>query len=103
MSDQVPFGVRQVAQGIRLAGKLLHPVFAENAEAGGVRLADQFGRKSLAHAHQCDLVRIAARSLGCCGDPLPHLSNIFRDRHKAKTTKDTKYHEGESLLNWLPS
>src|ERR1039457_2483283 len=102
MSDQVPFGVRQVAQGIRLAGKLLHPVFAENAEAGGVRLADAFYRKRLADSHQGDSFWIAGGPLRCCGDPLPRLSNIFCNRHKAKTTKDTKYHEGESLLNWLP-
>src|ERR1700686_399814 len=98
MSDQVPFGVTQVAQSIRLRSKLLHPVLAENAQAGCVRFADAFYGKRLAYAHQLDFVWIAARPPRRCCDPFPHPGDIFRDRHKAKTTRDTKYHEG-----WIAS
>src|SRR5271157_3101557 len=82
MSDQVPFGVTQVAQSIRLCRKLLHPVLAEDAQPGGVRLADVCGWKSLADAHQCDFIRSAGRAACSCCDPLPHLGNIFCNRHK---------------------
>src|SRR6266851_3563574 len=94
----MPFSVMQVAQSICLPSKLLHPVLAENAQAGGVCLADAFYGKRLAHAHQRNLLWIAGRTARCCCDLLPHTDNIFRNRHKVKTTKDTKYHEGESLL-----
>src|ERR1700675_3734734 len=97
MSDQMPFGVTQVVQSIRLCSKLLHPVLAENAQARPLCLADAFYGKRLAHAHQRNLLWIAGRPCCCC-DLLPHPDNIFRNQHKVKTTKDTKYHEGESLL-----
>src|ERR1700694_1723885 len=98
MSNQMPFGVTQVVQSIRLSGKLLHPVLAENAQAGRICLADAFYGKRLAHAHQRNLLWIAGRPARRCCDLLPHPDNIFRNQHKVKTTKDTKYHEGESLL-----
>src|SRR5256884_7159235 len=96
MSDQVPFGVAQVAQSSRLRCKLLHPVLAEDAQSGRVGLANAFRRKSLAHPHQHDFVWIAGCPARRCCDSLPHLRDVFRDRHKAKTTKNSKYHEGES-------
>src|ERR1700687_4958676 len=98
MPDQMPFGVTQVAQSICLPSKLLHPVLAENAQAGGVCLADAFHRKRFAHAHQRDFSWIAGCPARCCCDPFLYSGDIFRNRHKAKTTKDTKYHEGESVL-----
>src|ERR1700686_820279 len=98
MSDQMPFGVTQVAQSIRLSSKFLHPVFAKNAQAGCVCFADAFYGKRFAYSHQRDFVWITGCPPRRCCDSLPHLRDIFRNRHKAKTTKDTKYHEGESLL-----
>src|ERR1035441_4837989 len=81
MSDQVPFDVTQVTQSVRLPGEVLHSVFAENAQPGSVRLADAFRWKSLAHRHQCDFVRSACRPPRRCRDPLPHLGDIFCNRH----------------------
>src|SRR6202790_1593233 len=98
MSDQVPFGATQVAQCICLSSKLLHPVLAKNAQARCVCFADAFYGKRFAYSHQRDFVWSAGCPLGRCCDALPPLPDIFRNRHKAKTTKDTKYHEGESLL-----
>src|SRR5450755_173127 len=98
MSDQVPLGIMQVAQSAHFGRKFLHPVLAEDAQPGGVGLADAFDRESLAHAHQRDVRGIASDSPCRCCDPLPHPRNIFGNRHKAKTTKDTKYHEGEPVL-----
>src|SRR5437899_3055117 len=102
MSDQMPFGVAQVAQSIRLPRKLLHPVLAENAQPGCVGLANAVRRKSLAPPHQRDFVWIAGCPPRHCCDSLPHLRDIFRNRHKAKTTKDTKYHEGEPKISACP-
>src|SRR6202162_4856060 len=94
MSDQVPLGVTQVVQSIRLCSKLLHSVLAENAQAGCVCFADAFYGKRFAHAHQRNFFWIAGCPPRCCCDPLLYLGNILRNRHKTKTTKDTKYHEG---------
>ena len=81
MSDQVPRGVRQIAQGSRLSGELLHPALAKHAQPGRVRFVDALRRESLAHAHQRDFGRIAARPLRRRRDLLLHLGNIFRNRH----------------------
>src|SRR5258708_33878776 len=88
MSDQVPFGVAQFGQSSCLRRKLLPPVLAKDAQAGSVCFADAFYGKRFAHAHQCDFVRITGCPPRRCCDSLPHLGNIFRNRHKAKTTKD---------------
>src|SRR5438132_6254642 len=94
----MPFGVAQVAQSSRLRCKLLHAVLAEDGQAGSVCFAHAFYGNRLAHAHQHDFVWIAGCPARRCCDSLPHLRDIFRNRHKAKTTKDTKYHEGESRV-----
>src|SRR5260370_39554549 len=91
----MPLGGTQVAQYICLSSKLLHPVLAENAQAGGVCFADAFYGKRFAYSHQRDFVWIAGCPPRRCCDSLLHLRDIFRNRHKAKTTKNTKYHEGE--------
>src|ERR1700686_3944432 len=102
MSDQVPFGATQVAQCICLSSKLLHPVLAENAQARCVCFADAFYGKRFAYSHQRDFVWIAGCPPRRCCDALPHLPDILRNRHKAKTTKDTKYHEGEPKISGRP-
>src|ERR1700678_780881 len=84
MTDQVPFGIVQIAQRARLAEKFLHPILAEDPQTGGISLADACDRKSLAHSHQRDFFWIAARSTRCCRDPLSHQRNTFRDRHRKK-------------------
>src|SRR5208283_2587523 len=81
MSDEVPFGIRQIAEGGYLPGKLLDAVLAKNAQSGSVRLDDAFDRKSLTHAHQYDFVGIAARPVRCFCDSLAHLGNIFGNGH----------------------
>src|SRR5208283_5183707 len=89
MSDQVPFDVWQIAQGVRFPGKLLHPVLAENAETGGVGSADVLGGKSLAHGHQCDFAWIARRAAGSGCYPVAHLGDISCDRHKVSGVRGT--------------
>src|SRR5208337_2811340 len=95
MSNQVPFGFGQVAQSVRLARKLLHPVLAENAQPGGVCLADVFDGKSLAHAHQCNFIRTAVRPARRSGDPLLHACDVFSYRHEENITTAAK-EEGRS-------
>src|SRR5260370_15964539 len=82
MSDEVPLSIPQVVQSVCLRSKFLHPVLAENAQAGGIRLADALYRKRFAHAHQRNFVWITARPSRRCCDSLLHPDNIFRNRHK---------------------
>src|ERR1035441_3596453 len=81
MGDKVPFDVTQVTQSICFSHELLHRAAPQDAQPGSIRLADAFRRKSLAHSHQCDFVRVAARATRRCRDPLPHLGDIFCNRH----------------------
>src|SRR5580700_2378163 len=90
MSNQVPFGVAQITQSRRLPRKFLHPVLAEDAQSGAVRLADTLNRKSLANSHQSNFIRIAPNPTRSRCDPLSHQHNIFRDRHTRKKTRKTE-------------
>src|ERR1019366_794823 len=95
MSDQVPFGVTQVAQSVRLAGKLLYPVLAENPQSGGVGFADEFSRKGLANAHQGDFSRMTSGTEGHHGNSFADAHNVFGDGHcRDLTTGSTGEHRG---------
>src|ERR1035438_3232338 len=95
MPDQVPVRVAQIAQGVGLPRKLLHSIFAEDANAGGVGFTNKFGRKGLADYHQCNFCGTAADSERGCRDSFADARNIVFDGHcRDLTTEGTE--EGKS-------
>ncbi len=71
LPDQMEFDSRKFfAQRGPFALRLLHPVLAEHALAGGDQRADRLGRASLGNRDQRHRVRLAAGDAGGGGDPL---------------------------------
>src|ERR1019366_4666890 len=95
MSNQVPLRAAEVAQSICLTRKLLHSIFAEDANARRVRFTHQLHRKCFTDPHQRDFYRIAPGAASSSGDSFADARNIFDDGHcRDLTTEDTE--EGKS-------
>ncbi len=94
MADEVPDAAAHL---LDLAARLLHLVFPEAHDARAHRLADRLGRLCLAHRHQFDFGRVAARAAGGRGDRLlqageaggkiVHQTNLSSNRAKAASWK----------------
>src|SRR5579862_1348917 len=81
MSDEVPLGVGETAQGVDFAGKFLDSIFAEDPESCRIGFSYAVCRKRLAHAHQRNFSWIATRPpRGGC-DAFLEVGNVFCDRH----------------------
>src|SRR5882672_9342186 len=84
MPDQVPGGVRQVAEPRRFLRKLLDPVLPKNADASRVGLTHRFGRERLAHAHQNKVIGRAPNTPYGRENALLDSRDVARYGHRTK-------------------
>src|SRR5579864_8707685 len=97
MADHVPLRRGVIAQSIAFPSNLLHTIFSERANAGGVSLADLIGRDHLGDGHQFNVRRTAVCAASRGVDLFPYSRDVVCDAHAKQEPLRTLRYTKENL------